>query len=201
MIYLLTKEIISMPNLFDPSHIGNLDNPGRRELLPPHELLNEFGLTSGQTFVDIGAGAGYFSIPAAEITGDTGHVIAVDLSEVMLGKLEEKAAEKRVNIIKVLSPPDSVPLPDATADMTFMSMVYHEIDDRPGYLSELKRITKPHGTLVILDWAVVESPMGPPAEHRVDLRKVIDEVKKAGFRVESNGMINPFNYFVTARPI
>jgi ubiquinone/menaquinone biosynthesis C-methylase UbiE len=189
-----------MPHVFDPIHLERLDNPERRKLVPPLETLIELGLKPGQVFADIGAGAGYFSIPAASVTGPAGRVIATDLSKEMLDHLAVKAKEAGAAIERLQTPPDSLPLPDQSADMTFMAFVFHEIDDRHNYLAELKRITKPDGTLAIIDWANVESPMGPPIGHRISLSEAMSEISSAGFKIETNGMLNPWQYFVTARP-
>jgi ubiquinone/menaquinone biosynthesis C-methylase UbiE len=189
-----------MPHIFDPQHLQRLDNPERRKLVPPYETLIELGLKPGQVLVDIGAGAGYFSIPAASITGPSGQVIATDISEEMLDHLAVKARETDTALEVLLTPPDSLPLPDHTADMTFMAFVFHELDERGKYLAELRRITKPDGTLVIIDWADVDSPMGPPVEHRISLNEAMNNIASAGFKIETNGMLNPWQYFVTARP-
>jgi ubiquinone/menaquinone biosynthesis C-methylase UbiE len=189
-----------MPNLFDPGNLYHLDNPERRKLIPPYDTLVEMGLSAGQVFVDIGAGAGYFSIPATAITGPSGRVIAIDRSQEMLDHLKTRAEEAGSTIVTLLSPPDAVPLPDNTADMTFMAIVFHEIDERVKYLKELKRITRPDGILVVIDWAKIKSHTGPPIDHRVGLREAIHNITAAGFNVKSNGMLNPYQYFVTARP-
>ena len=189
-----------MPHIFDHHHLERLDNPERRNLIPPYETLIELGLKPGQVFADIGAGAGYFSVPASSVTGPSGHVIATDISKEMLDHLTVKAEEAGAAVEILLTPPDSLPLPDQTADMTFMAFVFHELDDRQNYLSELRRITKPDGTLVIIDWATVESPVGPPVEHRISLNEAMNNIASAGFKIETNGMLNPWQYFVTARP-
>lgn len=189
-----------MPNIFDPRNLHRLDNPERRALIPPTETLEKLGLKEGNVFVDIGAGTGYFSLPAAEITGPTGQVTATDLSPEMLEALQVNAREAGISVKTLLTPPDSVPLPDDYADMTFMALVFHEIDDRHSYLCELRRITKPAGKLVIIDWAKVDSPMGPPADHRVDFEEAKKIISTAGFDLESAGMINPYQYYAVAKP-
>jgi ubiquinone/menaquinone biosynthesis C-methylase UbiE len=194
-----SKQCKKMPHIFDPQHLQRLDNPERRKLVPPYETLIDLGLKPGQVFVDIGAGAGYFSIPAASITGASGRVIATDLSKEMLDHLAVNAKEAGIAVEILLTPPDSLPLTDHTADMTFVAFVFHELDDREKYLAELKRITKPEGTLVIIDWATVDSPVGPPADHRISLSEAISDITSAGFKIETNGMLNPWQYFVTAR--
>ena len=56
-------------------------------MLPPEKVLLLTGLKEGDIFLDIGAGIGYFAIPAAEITGESGKVIAADISPEMLDEL------------------------------------------------------------------------------------------------------------------
>lgn len=189
-----------MPNVYDPKNLHRLDNPERRKLIPPRETLEKLGLNYGDVFVDIGAGAGYFALPAAEITGTAGHVIATDISDEMLDALKKNAAEEGLSVETLLTPPDSLPLDDNTADMTFMALVFHEVDDRVSFASELKRITKPTGIIAIIDWARVESPMGPPLDHRLPLEEAVSYVKASGLKVRTSGMINDYQYYIIATP-
>ena len=41
--------------------------------------------------MDVGCGMGYFSLPLARLTGESGHVIAADLQERMLEGLRRRA--------------------------------------------------------------------------------------------------------------
>ena len=50
-----------------------------RGLENPEKILLQIGLNTGMTFVDIGCGYGFFSIPAAEIVGPSGKVICIDI--------------------------------------------------------------------------------------------------------------------------
>ncbi|HUK49393.1 MAG TPA: hypothetical protein VLV18_00030, partial [Terriglobales bacterium] len=45
----------------------------------PFEKLKAAGLERGEEALEMGPGPGYFTIPAAEIVGDTGFVRAVDV--------------------------------------------------------------------------------------------------------------------------
>ncbi|MCU0377280.1 MAG: methyltransferase domain-containing protein [Bacteroidales bacterium] len=188
-----------MPHIFDPQHLNRLDNPERRELIPPEKTLLMLGLKEGDTFVDIGAGAGYFALPATRITGRTGRVIAADLSQEMLDHLRQRAFQEGAEIETILTPHNSLPIDDDTADMTFLAFVYHEIDDRSTYMAEIRRITKPSGTLAVVDWAKVQSPMGPPPDHRIAMKEALGEIASSGFQIMSHGMLNPYQYFITAR--
>lgn len=48
------------------------DETYRRRLQNPEEVLKDIGLKSGFTFVDMGCGEGFFTIPAARIVGKGG---------------------------------------------------------------------------------------------------------------------------------
>jgi ubiquinone/menaquinone biosynthesis C-methylase UbiE len=68
-----------------------LDNPIRRLIHKPQKILGGY-IESGQTVLDIGCGPGTFSLAMAEIVGESGKVIAVDVQEEMLQIVREKAA-------------------------------------------------------------------------------------------------------------
>ncbi len=63
------------------------DNPFRKIYQDPFTILTPY-LKNGDTAVDLGCGMGYFSIPMAELVGDRGKVVAVDLQERMLPGFE-----------------------------------------------------------------------------------------------------------------
>lgn len=67
---------------FPPGKMHLLDTPERRRLMPPQELINMVSVQAQDTVVDLGAGTGYFSIPAAHMTNET--VYAVDVEPKML---------------------------------------------------------------------------------------------------------------------
>ena len=72
------------------SHSFFLDNFVRRLIQNPKRIIGEY-IQKGDTIIDLGCGPGYFSIDMAELTGDTGKVIAVDLQKEMLAKVGKKA--------------------------------------------------------------------------------------------------------------
>jgi len=44
----------------------------------PKKVLEHIGVAPGHTLLDVGSGAGGFSIPAASVVGEAGKVYAVD---------------------------------------------------------------------------------------------------------------------------
>jgi ubiquinone/menaquinone biosynthesis C-methylase UbiE len=52
------------------------------------------------TFVDLGAGTGYFTRAAAEIVGGTGRVFAVETSHTMIGILKQRGVGEAARVTK-----------------------------------------------------------------------------------------------------
>ena len=67
-----------MVHKFNPANKKKLDDPWRRENLPPILTLEKLGLIPGDTMADLGCGIGYFTIPAAEIVRESYKVFALD---------------------------------------------------------------------------------------------------------------------------
>jgi ubiquinone/menaquinone biosynthesis C-methylase UbiE len=167
---------------FDPKSVGKLDSPERRKELPPQETLERFGLRNigGTTFLDIGCGIGYFTVPAAQIlTG--GNVIGIDVLDEMLEHAWERCDEL-TNIDFRKSEPCSFPVDDNSVDIAFMANVLHEVEDKVKYLLEVKRVLKVEGELYIIEWEKRKMEQGPPVEHRLGNDEVRLMCEKAGFK-------------------
>ena len=62
------------------------DNPILGRIRNPYDILRNIGIKEGMSVLDIGAGPGFFTIPAAKIVGPNGRVFALDIYS-NLGKL------------------------------------------------------------------------------------------------------------------
>ena len=69
------------------------DNPLRRLIHNPRKIFSDY-VQEGMTVVDIGCGMGYFSLGLAELVGDEGQVISVDLQQEMLDITLKRATKK-----------------------------------------------------------------------------------------------------------
>ncbi len=72
---------------FRASEAHKLEDPDRQKWLPVQDVLAALDLRPGMCMADIGAGTGYFTLPAARAVGPQGRVFAVDLQPEMLAKL------------------------------------------------------------------------------------------------------------------
>ena len=159
-----------------------LDNLKRREMLPPEKTLISLGLKEGDIVADIGCGIGYFTIPAAEIVGDSGKVFAMDILQEMLEEVEIKQKVNNISNIKtILTEENDLKLEADKVTVAFISNVLHEADDKERFLSEIKRIICSKGIVAIVEWQKINSEFGPPVDHRLDKADLINIVDKLGF--------------------
>jgi len=88
--------------LFKPAGVL-MGSKVRRWLMNPVKILQGAGLLPCQTVLEVGCGTGFFTIPAAELIGDKGCLIAMDaLSDYtkQVAKKVEFAGLKNVQVVK-----------------------------------------------------------------------------------------------------
>jgi len=111
------------------------------------ERLVGEGLEKGQVVLEYGSGIGSYTIPAAQIVGDTGTVYALDIHPLAIAKVSKRAAkEKLANIKTILSDRDTG-LPDESVDVILLYDTFHLVQDKQALLEELHRVLKPGGFL------------------------------------------------------
>lgn len=183
-----------MAHKFDAKKAKILDSIDRRKFLNPDSILKKSGLDSNTVFADLGCGSGYFTIPASLIVKK---VYAIDVQQEMLDIIGEKIwRENLKNIETVLSGESSIPLPDKSVDVLFMSNVFHELEDREGILNEAKRILTGRGKMIIIDWKKMEMEMGPPVEERLSDDEVVSICERGGFRLMERMEAGVYNYML-----
>jgi ubiquinone/menaquinone biosynthesis C-methylase UbiE len=189
-----------MSHQYELARFKRLMSAERRKELPPKLILSEIGLRPGQVFVDIGAGPGFFALPAAAIVGPGGRVIGLDVSPFMVDELRKNAARKKaVNIRARKIPEAGVNFP-AGADFYFLANVFHEIDDRTAYLRRIRGRMTDRSRLVIIDFLKKKTKHGPPLRDRVPLRTLRSLLGVSGLAVERVFRPNNEEYGVIARP-
>jgi len=187
------KEIL-MATVFDPPDKDRLHSQDRQKQLPPGLVLKHLNLHPGETLLDIGAGTGYFSIPAAAELIPYGRVIAADISDEMLGALKERAKGEPGEIECLLTDIDRVPLEAAIADAVLLAFVFYEMPDGLRWLREVRRLLKEGGRVAIVEWDTVPSPGGPPQEERLSALKVLHMASETGFSADEKIQLTPYHY-------
>jgi ubiquinone/menaquinone biosynthesis C-methylase UbiE len=179
----------------------SLDENLRRSWYNPEAILQDTGLGPGMVFIDVGGGEGFFSLIAANIVKENGIVYCLDIDAEAIERLKKKAEEKGIVNIRVkVSTAEEKPFCTACADIVFYSMVLHDFNKPLQVLANAKKMLKPTGKLVNLDWKKLSTPFGPPEPIRFSEEHASELMHQAGFKVESVKDVGPYHYVVTAKP-
>jgi len=157
-------------------------------------------LRPGLTFIDVGCGKGFFALPAARLIGSKGIVYAVDASSEAIAVLKRKAtAEGLGNLTVKAGEAEETIFCDACADIVFFGIVLHDFSDPARVLSNAKRMLKPDGRLVDLDWKKEPMELGPPLAIRFSEHQAFRMIESAGFKIVDVRQSGPYHYVVIAK--
>ncbi len=165
--------------IFDPRKLKKLNNPKRLIWIPPESICEILNINSTSSLVDIGAGSGYFTKWIAEMYPES-NTFAIDIEPIMIRYLTENMPE---NIKPLLIKDGIFPIPDNSIDAIWTIAVYHEISKIELFMEQVKRVLKPGGKILIIDWEKKEesSVNGPPLDHRIAIEQVKNDLQKSGF--------------------
>ncbi len=175
-----------------------MDEATRRSWYNPEAILRD--LQKGMTFVDVGCGDGFFSLLAAKKVGPNGRVYAVDVDGSRVEMLQDKAdAEGLENIVAAVGRAEDTVFCEECADMVFFSMDLHDFADPAKVLENARKMVKPSGKVLDLDWKKQDMAFGPPTRIRFSEEKASELLSAAGFCVEV-AEAGPYHYLITAKP-
>jgi ubiquinone/menaquinone biosynthesis C-methylase UbiE len=186
----------------DPkAYIGALEDPKRDAYQKPQEVLTALDLKPGEVIADIGAGSGYFTFRLARHVGVKGKVYAVDVSPDMIRHINRRIRElKSNNVVSVLAFPDDPLLPEGSVNRVFICDVWHHVEDQAKYLSLIKKIIRPGGEIVMIDFHKKELPVGPPLQMKIAREDLIKQMENNGFRLTKEHTFLPYQYFLVFAP-
>jgi ubiquinone/menaquinone biosynthesis C-methylase UbiE len=155
------------------------------QFIKPELILQQIGLQPGMQVADLGCGLGYFALPAAKITGLRGKVYAVDVQKSVLEQVKKEAQlQNIVGIETVWSDIETVgaaKILPRSLDMVFVINTLFQASHKEAVFSEARRLLKPSGFLLVVDWLPGDTAMGPPVASRLDLGKIKAMANAAGF--------------------
>lgn len=109
------------------------------------DLVAAHAPTDPQFIVDVGCGTGRFTAPLAEKFGT--RVVGIDPSERMLAEAGRKARDGRIAFLQ--APAERLPLETGSADLVFMSMMLHHLEDRTRAARECRRVLRSGGRVFV----------------------------------------------------
>jgi ubiquinone/menaquinone biosynthesis C-methylase UbiE len=153
----------------------------------PVSNLSKIGIANSMKVVDMGAGSGFYVISAAKMVGVSGRVYAVDVQKDLLDRIRSMGQSQGLNNIEVvwgdIEKIGGTKLREALADRVIVSNVLFQVTNPDDLALEVKRITKPGGKILVVDWSD-NSPLSPKTIFPKMKAEMLFE--KHGFTLESD---------------
>jgi ubiquinone/menaquinone biosynthesis C-methylase UbiE len=173
----------------------------RRKWQNPDAILISAGVKTGLTLVDVGCGNGFFAVPAARLVGNSGRVYGLDVDSEAIGRLKEKAAKETLRNLELkVGMAEETVFCDSCADIVFFGIVFHDFSNPDKVLSNAKRMLKPTGRLINLDWKKEPMGLGPPLQIRFSKKKASSLIEAAGFKIDCTRDEGLYHYIIVATP-
>lgn len=130
----------------------------------PATTIARFGLHENDYVVDFGAGSGAYSLAAAAAAA-RGKVYAVDIQKDMLARLKREAQAAGLHHVEVvwadLEVPGDLRLRENSCDAVILSNVLFQSGNKRMLAAEARRILKPGGRALVVEWSGSYNGVGP----------------------------------------
>ncbi len=148
-------------------------------------LVRSLRIKPGDVVADIGAGSGVISMLMAESVLPGGKVMAVDVQQEMLDRLQARCQKADIeNIVPVLGTQNKSGLEPNSVDLAIMVDVYHEFEFPYEMMQDLARSLKPGGRIVFVEYRK-EDPTVPIKEvHKMSQEQVRKEAEQSEFGLQ-----------------
>jgi arsenite methyltransferase len=193
----LTPEEMHKLHQDSKAYIALLEDPQRDAYQKPHDVIMALDIKEGESVADIGAGSGYFAFRFAHHVGDKGKVYAVDINPDMIVYMNRRIRDMQLkNIETILAVPDDPLLMDASIDRFFVCDTWHHIANQTQYLGLMKKMLKPGGQVIMIEFHKKELPVGPPVEMKIAREDLVRQMETNGFKLAKEHTFLPYQYFL-----
>jgi len=168
------------------------------KFIDPSAVIAQMDLKQGETIADFGCGTGYFSIPLAQKIGEEGKVYSLDVVPEKLEAVESQAKTlgltnlivQRVN----LENKEGSKLKAESIDWVIMKDVLFQNNEKNNMLEEAKRVLKPGGKVLLVEWKTEDTAIGPDQEIRISKEKALELINKCELGIEKEIAAGDFHY-------
>jgi demethylmenaquinone methyltransferase / 2-methoxy-6-polyprenyl-1,4-benzoquinol methylase len=133
-----------------------------------HRLWKQFTLSlanlrPGQSALDVAGGTGDIAAGLAKQVGDRGLVVLTDINAAMLARGRDRLIDQgfvsNVRFAQVNA--EKLPFPDSTFDCVTIAFGLRNVTDKPAALAAMRRVLKPGGQLLILEFSHPTAALKP----------------------------------------
>lgn len=118
------------------------------------------GVRAGHRVLDLAGGTGDLSALFAEVVGPDGMVVLTDINAEMMSVGRERLLNRGLTQVQFCQADgETLPFPDDTFDCVSIGFGLRNFTNKIRALSELRRLLKPGGVLLVLEFSKPENPV------------------------------------------
>jgi ubiquinone/menaquinone biosynthesis C-methylase UbiE len=168
------------------------------QFIDPLFIIAQMEIIPGNIIADFGCGAGYFSIPLSQSVGKDGKIYAFDVLPQALESVESRAKlagisniiTKRVN----LENKKGSGLENESVDWVIIKDMLFQNHKKELILEEARRILKPEGKVLVIEWDEQNLAIGPEKKLRISAKELAKMIEKQKFSMEKVIKAGNFHY-------
>jgi demethylmenaquinone methyltransferase/2-methoxy-6-polyprenyl-1,4-benzoquinol methylase len=116
-------------------------------------------LREGDRALDIAGGTGDLAMAFSRKVGKSGQVVHTDINEAMLGTGRNRLLDAGISLPTVVCDAEKLPFPDNYFDVVSVAFGLRNMTHKDIALSEMNRVLKPRGKLLVLEFSRVAKPL------------------------------------------
>lgn len=120
------------------------------------------GVRPGDKVLDIAGGTGDLARAFAKAVGESGLVVHTDINEAMLRVGRDRLVDEGMTLATNLCDAEKLPYPANTFDRVSVAFGLRNMTHKDVALSEMCRVLKPGGRLLVLEFSKVAAPLSKP---------------------------------------
>ena len=113
----------------------------------------------GQRVLDIAGGTGDLALAFAPKVGPSGQVVHTDINEAMLREGRNRLLDAGVSLPTLACDAEHLPFADGYFDLVTVAFGLRNMTHKDAALLEMKRVLKPGGKLLVLEFSKVAKPL------------------------------------------
>jgi len=129
-----------------------------------HRLWKAFtvtlaGVREGERVLDVAAGSGDLALEFAKRAGRSGEVWITDINGAMLERGRDRLLDRGLPLPAVQCDAEALPFPSDYFDCVSVAFGLRNMTDKAAALAEMRRVLKPAGRLLVLEFSRVWAPL------------------------------------------
>lgn len=154
----------------------------------PSLCLSQFNIEPGMIVADLGSGSGEYTLELVQRIGPSGKVIAVEVQKPLVERLAQICKERSITNVSVvwdnMDDANGIAIEDASIDRIVIANILFQLEDIQKFALEVKRILKPNGSALVVEWADSFGGLGPTSQHVVRFERAQELFEKAGLFIK-----------------